>query len=172
MNKLCCAALSVLVLLPVIAFAAEGTPSTAPILTPAPDQRYLLTEVEVRDYVHYLPGTDQTITGIIESFHENGAKASRKSVVDGFVQGVWMEWYDDGRPRFYGEWKDSKAEGLLIYFSPNGEISERSFAYGDLYSGPSEGWTKDGAKAYEAILKDNERISYTDYTGDEGGQAE
>lgn len=143
--------------------AQEMITIPARILTPVSDSVYLKEDLEVRDYVHYFPGTDDPVTGIVESYYENGNKLARYSVVDGMVQGIWLEWYEDGPLRFYGEWQDSKAEGLILYFHPNGEISERAYARADLYNGPVEGWTVDGKKAFAGILKDNERLSYTEY---------
>jgi len=139
------------------AFASDLPPPEDPLLTPDFEQVVDAAAIDRRDERDYLRETGEPFTGIVEARHDNGRMAMRRSTVEGYVQGVWIEWYPTGTVRFYSEWRGGKGDGLWLYFHETGEISERVMVTRDVFHGPVEGWTKDGDKAFSGIMDNGER---------------
>ena len=69
--------------------------------------------------------------------------------MDGRAEGLWVEWYESGVPRYLATWRGGKGEGAWTYFHETGEVRERSVVVGDRFDGPVEGWHANGRKAFE-----------------------
>lgn len=117
-------------------------------------------KVEKRGKILFEKGATVAFTGNIEKRSNTGLLLQRYSVVQGLAQGVWVEWFEQGGIRFYGEWKDGKGDGVFIYFHENGEISERVQVRNDLWHGVAEGWHANGNKAFESRFVDGKRVAH------------
>ncbi|OZC04424.1 toxin-antitoxin system YwqK family antitoxin [Rubricoccus marinus] len=99
--------------------------------------------------------TGEPITAQVVGTHENGAPRIRYTVVEGLVEGVWVEWYASGVPRYIGEWAGGK--GVWTYFHETGAIRERSRVTADVWHGISEGWHPNGARAWSGRFEQGEK---------------
>jgi antitoxin component YwqK of YwqJK toxin-antitoxin module len=102
-------------------------------------------------------------TGVVLDRFADGSKKMRYSLRDGKVDGVWVEWYQNGPIRFYSEWRDGRGDGPFVYFHETGEVSERVRAIGDVWDGISEGWDRDGAKMFESLYRDGKPVTKRRY---------
>ncbi|MGB7407282.1 MAG: hypothetical protein WA908_02155 [Pontixanthobacter sp.] len=100
--------------------------------------------------------------------HANGVLAKLYSTIDGKAEGLWQEWDEEGRPRYYGEWKNGKGEGVWLYFHPNGMVRDKSRAVADVWHGITEGWHANGVKAFDGEFIDGVRRNPFRYWNEEG----
>jgi len=140
-------------------------------------------ELEVREGILYLKGSDTPLTGKVYEFHPNGQKAIETSFKDGKANGLQTKWHEngqkksernlnDGTPdglivlwdsngRKQIEWnmKDGKKEGLEVWWYENGQKLIETNYKDDKEDGVSTTWYKDGQKQFEENFKDGELIS-------------
>jgi antitoxin component YwqK of YwqJK toxin-antitoxin module len=119
------------------------------LLTPALPDTLQTDDIEQKDGFTIVRSTGQPFTGIVADTYASGAKKLRRSVVDGLPEGLWMEWYESGVPRYQATWQRGRGDGVWIYYHDNGEIRERVMVTDDVYDGLVEGWHASGAKAFE-----------------------
>jgi antitoxin component YwqK of YwqJK toxin-antitoxin module len=151
-RRLCGIALLVLI---GTAPAAAQTPST--VLTPALTDTLRADQVEQDNGFTTVRATGAPFTGIVVDVYASGAKQLRRSVVEGLPEGLWMEWYENGVPRYMATWQGGRGEGVWTYFHATGEIRERVLVTGDVYDGPVEGWHANGQKAFEGHNRANQK---------------
>ena len=73
-----------------------------------------LSKLQDRNGVYYLPNEETPFTGRAESFYENGQKSSEGQYRDGFKEGLWVEWREDGSKSGEFEMKQSGLDGHFI----------------------------------------------------------
>lgn len=150
--------------------AAFTTPivNAQSVLSPALADTLSLADVENRDQVFYLVETGEPATGIVEEYHESGQIKSRRSVVAGKAEGLWVEWFETGIPRYIAEWRQGKGHGQWIYFHENGQISARETVKDDIWHGISESWYANGQKKTEGHLHDGAKHGVWKYWAPDG----
>jgi len=142
------------------------------VITPALTDTLMLSEVENRDQVFYLNESDEPVTAVVVDYFESGQIKSRKTVIAGKAEGLWVEWYESGIPKYLAEWTQGMGHGQWVYFYENGEIRERSHVEQDLWQGIAEGWHSNGVKAFEGMYIENERIGRWTWWDDQGAITE
>ncbi len=79
-------------------------------------------EVEDRDGITYLKGSDTPYTGKAFALYENGQKSSEVNYKDGKMDGLVMSWYENGQKRGEANFKNGKVvEGSRKYWNSKGE---------------------------------------------------
>ena len=78
-------------------------------------------EIEEREGIAYLKGSDTPYTGKAYGLHENGQKLGEGGYKDGKADGLFAEWYKNGQKGSEGSWKDGKPDGLLVAWHENGQ---------------------------------------------------
>ena len=139
-------------------------------------------ELEEREGVYYVSGSDTPYTGKSFKLNENGKKAIERNFKDGKADGLYTTWHEngqkeeeilfkegnmDGLQTYWDEdgqklmkrnWKDGKKEGLHVSWYPN-EQKQRETNYKD---GKEEGlhvaWHQNGQKLVEVNYKDGEEV--------------
>ena len=139
-------------------------------------------ELEEREGIYYVSGSDTPYTGKSFTLNENGKKASERNFKDGKpdglvvgwnangqksgegnykdgkMNGLWMTWYDNGQKQSEINFKDGKFDGLeTVWWNYGKKASERNFK-----NGKKEGlhvvWHKNGQKEAEVNYKDGEEV--------------
>jgi len=123
------------------------------VLSPALTDTLNPSEVEISDQVIYLVETGKPATGIVEEYYESGQIKARRSLIDGKAEGLWVEWFETGTPRYIAEWRQGEGHGKWIYFHENGQISSRETVKDDIWHGISESWYANGMKKMEGHLR-------------------
>lgn len=63
-------------------------------------------------------------TGQAIDYHPNGKIKTLRSYKDGFYQGFWTEWYDNGNRKFQGNRVQNKGDGLTKWWYSNGQLKK------------------------------------------------
>ena len=78
-------------------------------------------ELEQRESIWYLIGSDTPYTGKVFRFHENGQKMTEGNIKDGKFDGLLHRWRENGQKQYEGNWKDGKGDGLMVRWHENGQ---------------------------------------------------
>ena len=76
----------------------------------------------IRDGTTYDQNTNEPVTGIVETFHENGQLEVRGNFIDGKPEGFHEEFHENGQLSFRGNWKDGVQDGLREEFDEDGNL--------------------------------------------------
>ena len=102
-------------------------------------------ELEPREGVVYLKGSDTPYTGKIFSLYPSGKREQEAHYKNGKPEGLYVEWYKNGQKA--GEWnyKDGKRDGLQVYWHENGQkMAEGKAKNGELVS--AKFWNSKGVR--------------------------
>ena len=120
---------------------------------------YKRQDLEEREDIYYLKGSDTPYTGKVFLFHENGQKMSEGNYKDGKEDGLWVHWHENGQKRSESNLKDGKENGLWLMWHKNGQKwIEENYKDGKC-EGLSVRWHGNGQKQVEGNFKDGELIS-------------
>ena len=111
-------------------------------------------DIEAREKIYYLKGSNAPYTGKSFLFHENGKKSGEINYKDGKIDGLWVFWHANGQKRNEVNWKDGKHDGQQLSWHKNGQ-KESELNYKD---GKPDGfwmsWHDNGQKLAELNCKD------------------
>ena len=140
-------------------------------------------EVEDRDGIAYLKGSDTPYTGKVYGFYpngkkeyetdfwngkedgidtvwyENGNKKEEGNWMNGERDGIWAKWYENGQKKMQGYFKDGKQDGLQTRWYENGQKKNEANGKDGKMDGLWSEWYENGQKKVEATFKDDEPIS-------------
>ena len=101
-------------------------------------------ELEEREGIEYLLGSDTPYTGKIYHLYRNGQKYEEGNYKDGKKDGLWTTWYNNGQKQAEANFKEGKEDGLGITWHENGQKSgEANYKDGKLV-GSSKLWNSKG----------------------------
>ena len=92
-------------------------------------------ELEEREGIYYVSGSDTPHTGKSFTLNENGKKASERNFKDGKMNGLWMAWYDNGQKQSVINFKAGKFDGPSVKWHKNGQ----KFLIGNFKDGKPDG---------------------------------
>jgi len=113
-------------------------------------------EVEEREDIVYLKGSDTPYTGKVFALHPNGQKAEEANIKDGKPDGLAVGWYEDGQKKGEGNWKDGKKDGLFVEWHENGQKKlEGNYKDNKGIKGSSKFWNNKGepVDSYKEVYK-------------------
>ena len=115
-------------------------------------------ELERREGIMYLKGSDAPYTGKSFYLWENGQKQSEATYKDGKQDGLYVMWYENGQKLDEGNFRDGKRDGLLVFWYENGQkMRELNYKDGKL-DGLSLTWHESGQKSSEGNWKNGEFV--------------
>ena len=127
-----------------------------------------IKELETREGIKYLKGSDTPYTGKSYGlyvngqkereenykdgkrdrsiyFNENGQKAIETSFKDGKANGLQTKWHENGQKREEINYKDGKWDGLWVVWYKNGQKKlEENYKNGKLVEGSAKYWNSKG----------------------------
>ena len=116
-------------------------------------------ELEQRESIWYLIGSDTPYTGKAYRLHENGQKWIENNLKDGKGEGLWVRWHENGQKEQEGNIKDGKQNGLQTHWHENGQkLYEGNYKEGKR-DGLFVSWHKNGQKKEEGNYKNGKLIS-------------
>ena len=139
-------------------------------------------ELELREGVHYLKGSDTPYTGksfdltlrgrkiserslkegklngLSISYHRDGKKRSETIFKNGKFDGLLQRWHENGTKWSEGIYKDGKRDGLISVWNQNGNKASEATYKDDKKEGLSVSWYPNGQKASEVTYKDGEVV--------------
>ena len=117
-----------------------------------------IKELEPREGVVYLKGSDTPYTGKSFRLYDNGQKATEVNWKDGKQDGLFVQWNEVGQKEAEINFKDGKENGLWTRWHNNGQ-KEQEINFKD---GKEDGlwieWDKNGQKSSEANYKNGEEV--------------
>ena len=114
-------------------------------------------EVEEREDIVYLKGSDTPYTGKVFRFHENGQMARETSWKEGKQDGLGVTWHENGQKKSEVNYKDGKFEGLMVGWHENGQKNGEVNWKNGKKDGLALHWHESGQKKGEANYKDDKR---------------
>jgi len=78
-------------------------------------------ELEFREDIAYLKGSDTPYTGKFYILHPNGQKHGEGNFKNGKPDGLSVEWFENGQKWSEGNYKDGKPDGLSVTWHKNGQ---------------------------------------------------
>jgi antitoxin component YwqK of YwqJK toxin-antitoxin module len=115
-----------------------------------------LGDLKQKDGIWYASTPDKPFTGEAASYYASGAPEAKKSFAAGKVDGLWIEWYEDGRKRYEGTWKDGVPQGKSSRWYPSGQVKlEEEHVMGTL-NGVQREYYEDGQKKSERPYVDGQ----------------
>ena len=88
-----------------------------------PHEGVPLKELEIREGIRYLKGSDTPYTGKFFNLHTNLQKWQEANCKDGKLDGLQVYWYKSGQKRKEINYKDGKANGIWTRWYQNGQKS-------------------------------------------------
>ena len=111
-------------------------------------------ELEGREGIMYLKGSDTPYTGKVFSLYTTGKKKFEGNLKDGKPDSLALQWHKNGQKLSEANFNDGKAMGLFTRWYDNGQkLSEGNFK-DDKKDGLVTGWHENGQKRYEVNYKD------------------
>jgi len=140
-------------------------------------------ELDLREGIIYLKGSDTPYAGKVSALYENGQKKVETNYKDGKREGLTIGWYKNGQKKAEENYKGGKPDGLVFGWYKNGQKkTEENYkggkpdglvfgwyengqmkVEGNYKGGKPDGllvmWHDNGQKEFEANLKDGKKIS-------------
>jgi antitoxin component YwqK of YwqJK toxin-antitoxin module len=104
-----------------------------------------------------LKSNGQIFTGKVVQYFPDGRPKLWREVKDGFADGLWMEWLENGNLRYRAYWKKGKGDGLWQYFHDNGKLRSEGFYSEDLAEGVHYEWHDNGQLRVKRIYRNNKQ---------------
>ena len=114
-------------------------------------------EVEEREDIVYLKGSDTPYTGKVFRFHENGQMARETSWKEGKQDGLGVTWYENGQKNGEVNWKNGKKDGLALHWHESGQKKGEANYKDDKRDGLVVEWHYNGKKESEGNYKDGKK---------------
>ena len=116
-----------------------------------------IKELEERQGIMHLKGSDTPYTGKVYGSGENGQKKAEANFKDGKLDGLWVWRYGNGQKESELNYKDGKEDGLWTQWHENGQ-KQREVNFKD---GKEDGlyvaWYDTGEKELEYNFKDGKQ---------------
>ena len=114
-------------------------------------------EVEEREDIVYLKGSDTPYTGKVFRFHENGQMARETSWKEGKQDGLGVTWYENGQKNGEVNWKNGKKDGLALHWHESGQKKGEANYKDDKRDGLVVEWHENGQKLFGGNFKDGKK---------------
>ena len=102
-------------------------------------------ELEERESIIYLKGSDTPYTGKSYSLYPNGRKAKEELYENGKRHGLSVFWHEHGKKNAEGNYKNGKLNGMLVMWWENGQkMNETLYENDKAVSGSEKYWNRKG----------------------------
>jgi len=88
-------------------------------------QEVKASQIERRNKVAYLRGSNTPFTGKAVETYKNGNKKSEENFVNGLKDGFVKTWFENGKIESQKPYKANKLEGTVIAWYPNGIVERK-----------------------------------------------
>ena len=104
---------------------------------------------------YFKENDDRPFNGIVfDMSKETGNKILQYNIVDGLKNGLYQEWYPDGKPKSKGKYLNNKRVHNWTSWYENGQKSGIVTYKDGIANGLHALWSQSGTKYYEATFKD------------------
>ena len=110
-------------------------------------------EIEPREGLAYVKGSDAPYTGKVFGLYENGQKWE-DNYKDGKVDGLQVLWYESGQKESEINYKDGKKDGLFLGWHENGQKMAELNSKDGKVEGLQTHWHSNGSLKSQSNYKD------------------
>ena len=86
---------------------------------------YILTDLELNNGLYYKKDENKPYTGKVFSNFNNQMQKTSGYLLDGKRDGLWIEYYENGRIKFKASFKNGRAHGIRQEWYDNGWKKDR-----------------------------------------------
>jgi antitoxin component YwqK of YwqJK toxin-antitoxin module len=126
----------------------------------------------IRDGITYHQYTNEPVTGIVETFWDNGQLWVRGNYIDGKQDGLHENYYENGQLWSRGNYVDGKRDGLSEEFYENGQLRSRGNYVNGERDGLWDGFDREGRETYAGEYIYGEMFDDIEVVKNENGQLE
>jgi antitoxin component YwqK of YwqJK toxin-antitoxin module len=112
-----------------------------------------LKELDLREGIIYLKGSDTPYAGKVSALYENGQMKAEVNYKDGKREGLTIGWYKNGQKKSEENYKGGKPDGLVFGWYENGQKKSEENYKGGKPDGLVFGWYENGKKKVEGNFK-------------------
>ena len=114
-------------------------------------------DIEEREGIIYLNGSDTPYTGKSYALYPNGQKWFERNYKNGKKDGIDVWWHLNRQKKDEANYKDGKRDGLQLEWWANGQKLQEENYNNDKKNGLQAMWYEDGQKKVEENWKDGKR---------------
>ena len=108
----------------------------------------------------YVADKNETFTGWVKDTHPNQKLKSLGYLKNGHKQGLWINWYQDGKLQSKKGWKNDFLQGKFKYWYPNGKLKVKGQTKGREVDGVWRQFYRNGNKHHESINNVGKLVSH------------
>ena len=101
-------------------------------------------ELELRESIWFLIGSDTPFTGKAFTLYKNGQKEWEGSYKDGKEDGAFVMWFENGQKLREGKYKEGKPDGLSVSWHENGKKKSEANWKDGIFEGSVKYWNSKG----------------------------
>jgi antitoxin component YwqK of YwqJK toxin-antitoxin module len=120
-----------------------------------------------QEYQAYWHDTTK-LHGFFTEYFENGKPKSKGTYRNGKAIGLWEYYYESGMPKATGEWNEQKPTGSWTYYFENGSVSSKGSMEAGNKTGSWYYFYESGQKKYEGIFEQGLRQGVWKYFYEDG----
>lgn len=107
----------------------------------------------------YVDDDNETYSGWVKDTHPNQNLKSLGYLKNGQKQGLWINWYEDGKLESKKGWNNDFLEGVFKYWHPNGKLKVMGRTKDGEVDGIWQQFYTNGNKHYESVNKVGKLVS-------------
>ena len=119
----------------------------------------MMENLEKRNNLFYLEGTDELADGTYTSLDEDGALYSEFSISKGKRHGSSIVYWSNGNIAFKAEFEDGVCNGDQFFYYKNGQIQAHNKMKNDVWHGLCREYNEDGSIVKVLRFKNGEQIN-------------
>ena len=101
-------------------------------------------ELELRESIWFLIGSDTPFKGKAFTLHKNGQKEWEGNYEDGKEDGLFVMWFENGQKLREGKYKEGKPDGLSVSWHENGKKKSEANWKDGIFEGSVKYWNSKG----------------------------
>ena len=149
----------IIVTLPLLLGGCREKPTVEPVAEAKPEVEGVnVEELERREDIAYLKGSDNPYTGKGYGLYKNGQKKSEGNWKNGKLHGLITEWYENGQKKTQGHFKDGKEDGLQTSWYESGQKKDEVNGKDGKADGLWVLWHENGQKRFQGNFNDGKEI--------------
>ena len=119
----------------------------------------MMENLEKRNNLFYLEGTDELADGTYTSLNAGGALYSEFSISKGKRHGSSIVYWSNGNIAFKAEFEDGVCNGDQLFYYKNGQIQAHNKMKNDVWHGLCKEYNEDGSIVKVLRFKNGEQIN-------------
>jgi len=109
---------------------------------------FTLGDLDIKDKIFFLKNSDKKATGVINKKWKNGNEKIYQEIKNGELNGISVEWYENGKKKFQGNFEKNQSMGIIKNFYKNGNLKIKAVFLNGKKNGEVKENFENGKKKY------------------------